>query len=659
VSTIVKTALLRRIVPYLIVVFGFAIRVHAIDATWIDGDRANPHGVALQMVDQLSRGEFTDRLLFSDDSSIGLPNGPVVTYIWVAVSLFDRSLWVATAFGLLANALAVAVVYALGRRCYGWTTGALAAALLAGSNWGMYLARGMWHPGQLEISVAVVACLLAIGVQRRRPWPLLWGFIAAGLTAGQYFAALLVPFQSAVATAFAGGWRPPLRRTWLAGLGVCLAGLVAIVLSMTLTGRLTADSFTRISLLNSDGGGLTPTQLQARDITPFNRDPVGHFLRLVTNRDYAQVWTDPGMLAFGVREPLTQVLAALLSVFVVAGLLRMALHWREPVNRFLLFWAALPIVALLAIAALKSDFRIPVYYLLLAAPVGYIAAGYGGTSALRAARAGPALTAAICAALIALPACNAIAAAETVQKQAFIQVDFIPLKWARQLGDLWRRECTLVNGSNFGWDLSLIQSPERWRRGGTSYNEMSSIWTFPIEGGACALKQAGAPLPHAELLPLALDDGTIVRTYRAQPYDVPSEIQATVNLGWSLLEFSVPKHARTGETVHVRHAWRVDALPDEPHTNWYFGPFIKLIALDGTVVVDIDDAVALEGWQWRPGEVQVSEVELALPGDLAPGTYRVESSLFDPNQKKNAVYFRTADPATPILTLEHAMEVQP
>lgn len=110
------------------------------------------------------------------------------------------------------------------------------------------------------------------------------------------------------------------------------------------------------------------------------------------------------------------------------------------------------------------------------------------------------------------------------------------------------------------------------------------------------------------------------------------------------MSFDAPPTAAPGSMLTVRHAWRVDALPGEPFADWYHAPFVKLIAPDGRIVVDVDGAVALPGWQWRAGEAQVSEVDLALPDDLPPGEYRLQSSLFDPDQKKNAVYFNVGNP---------------
>jgi hypothetical protein len=651
---------LKRLAPFLIILFAFAARIYALDTTYVDGDRANPHGMALLMVYQVTRGEFTDLLLFADDASTGIPNGPVANYVWAAVSLFERSLLSATAFGLMANVVAVAVVYALGRRCFDWTTGVVAATLIATSNWGVFLARGMWHPGQVEVSVVVTASLLAMGVQMHKPTYLFWGFIGALLTAGHYFGAMVMPFQAAIATLAAGAWKPPLRRAWLAGLGVGIAGLVIFVLAMALTGRFTADRLAGISLFNREAGVVTEGDLIARDITPFNRDPIAHFLRLASNRDYAVTWTSHESTGYALREPLTQFVSLVISAIMIAGLLRMALQWRKPANAFLLLWAALPIAALLLIAALKRDFRIPVYYLLLTVPTMYIAGGQGVSWLLGKlnTRRQVAVAMAACAALAAVPAWNFAAAAETVYAQKLIDPGFIPLKWAQQLGRQWQRECSTLNGSNYWWDLSLYETPAQWRPNGTRDNDVSSIWSFRPEGGTCALTRRKEPMVNSALLTLPLDDGSVIRTDRALPYAMPQEVTMTVNLGWSLLEYSAPAQAQAGDVISVTHVWRVDALPNEPFAAWYFTPYIKLIAPDGRVVASIDNAVALRGQDWRAGDLQGSAVLLPLPANLPAGEYTIQSSLFDPNQKKNAVYFSAARPSEPILTLERAITVQ-
>lgn len=649
----------RRVIPLVTVVLAFAARVFALDTTYVDGDRANPHGMALLLVHQLSRGEFTDLLLFADNASVGLPNAALMNYLWALISLVDRSLMMPTAFGLIANTLVVALVYLVGRVCFGWTTGVIASTLSAMSNWGVYLARGVWHPGQLEVSVALAAALLTLGIARCSGKLLFWGWVGVLVAAGGYFGAFFTPIPAAVGTLISGAWQRPLRRAWLAGALVCAVGISAFVVALFLTGRFSLQEIGRVSLFAQNERGLTEEELAARDITPFNRNPIGHFFRLASNQDYARVWTAPDVEMFPVREPLSQVVAWLVNAGVALGLLRMLLNGHNPASRLLLAWAALPLAALYLIVALKYDFRVPPYYLLLTSPTMYLAGGYGLAGVVeRLRRATPLGLSLLCALLVIPPSWNFVAAATTVYRQPLISPGFMPLRWSLRLGQLWQQECRTINGSNFWWDLSLIQSPERWRPAGARFNELSSIWTFPPEGGTCAIEQAGAPLPNSEVLSLPLEDGSVIRTYRALPYNVRRPISLTVNLGWSLLAFDVPERASPGEILVVRHAWHVDALPNEPHAHWYFAPFVKVFAPDGSLVLDVDRAAALLGAEWRVGEVQVSEVRVPLPASLPVGVYRVQSSLFDPNQKKHAVYFHINDPSTPILFLERTLRVE-
>ena len=113
---------LKRLAPYLIILFAFAARIYALDTTYVDGDRANPHGMALLMVNQVSRGQFTDLLLFAD-VVYRHPQWP------------GRKLRMGRRFALRKVAAVRNRVwpdgkcvcrgrrYALGRSCFDWTTG--------------------------------------------------------------------------------------------------------------------------------------------------------------------------------------------------------------------------------------------------------------------------------------------------------------------------------------------------------------------------------------------------------------------------------------------------------------------------------------------------------------------------------------------------------
>jgi hypothetical protein len=60
---------------------------------------------------------------------------------------------------------------------------------------------------------------------------------------------------------------------------------------------------------------------------------------------------------------------------------------------------------------------------------------------------------------------------------------------------------------------------------------------------------------------------------------------------------------------------------------------------------------------WRPGDIIISNVRLKVPADAAPGIYKLKISLFDPNQKVNAVFFVPGAPDKPILNLERSLTI--
>ncbi len=644
----------KRVVPLVIVLLAFAVRVLAMDTAWIDGDRANPHGLGIIALDVAARGDWANFPLFSDDASIGLPNPPLLTYLYALAAATGRSLSMANALGLIANTLAVAAAFGIGRRAHSWMAGALAATLMAGSNWGVFMARGTWHPTPLEPGLVFSAWLLLAGATRQRTRLQLAGFILAAATAFSYVTAFVLLAQAPLAVRAAGGaWRGFVR-----GALICTATLALYVVLLAAGGRL--SNLASIGLLRPAQPVTSEADLRARDITPENRSPLGHFLRLATNASYAVTWTEPSLPGYALRRSLEDVQSTALSVAVLAGLVMAMLRLRRAPYRFLLVWALVPLSVLYVLVLRRDDFRVAPYYLLFTSPVAHVLAGVSMASLLKRVRASAATCVALCAMLSIIPAWNFAAAAQTVYAAPFNGVvDFMPLRWSQRLGRLWRDQCPRMIIDNFWWAISLRESSNGVRRGALRQNEISTAWSIDPNGGTCALKQIGPPPPNAELLALTLEDGSVLRTYRALPYRAPAEAQPLpVNLGWTLLDHSVTPTARAGATLTVTHAWRIDMLPSEPHASWFYAPFVKLISADGAVIIDINGASALEGWAWQPGEIISSDVTLSLPAGLPPGEYTVQSSLFDPNQKKNAVYFDPARPGEPILTLTRQVVVE-
>ena len=76
-------------------------------------------------------------------------------------------------------------------------------------------------------------------------------------------------------------------------------------------------------------------------------------------------------------------------------------------------------------------------------------------------------------------------------------------------------------------------------------------------------------------------------------------------------------------TLDLLTAWEVDAATDLDLVT-----FAHLLAEDGTLVSQ-DDRMAAPSWQWQPGDRFVHVHRLALPADLAPGSYVIELGLYD------------------------------
>jgi hypothetical protein len=85
---------------------------------------------------------------------------------------------------------------------------------------------------------------------------------------------------------------------------------------------------------------------------------------------------------------------------------------------------------------------------------------------------------------------------------------------------------------------------------------------------------------------------------------------------------------------------------------------VDLTRPDGSKAVSIDNAPSVIGWNWRAEDYIVSSVRLNVPAD-ATGEYALRLSLFDPNQKKNAVYFDPREPGEPIIAIIRPLTVKP
>lgn len=114
--------------------------------------------------------------------------------------------------------------------------------------------------------------------------------------------------------------------------------------------------------------------------------------------------------------------------------------------------------------------------------------------------------------------------------------------------------------------------------------------------------------------------------------------QAEWTLGVRFGGYEPPGRARPGETAELQIAWRVGegyaapepaigASPDPPPQP--FRTFVHVLGSDGQPIAGYDRFDA-DVFTLRAGDVIVQEYRLALPADLAPGNYTLETGFYDP-----------------------------
>jgi hypothetical protein len=280
-------------------------------------------------------------------------------------------------FGLLT----IAAAYRWARQAFGWSTGLLAAALLAVSFWPLAASRQALRAGILPF-LAVMAILFfwqivqprpgnetAGPAARRRQLLVVAGFaLAVAATLHTYLAArvlwLLFPlFLLYLALAhrafFRRSWRPVL-------IGLLAAGLLVIPMFAYLQAHPEAD--TRLEML--DG----PLQNLAQG----NLGPVFENIR---DALLAFVWPGYGDQFLAYNIPGRPVFETATAVFFVLGLGACLWRWRQPANALLLLWFGAGIIPSLVTGPTANTTRnmggLAAVYLLPA--VGFMAlAGWTG-----------------------------------------------------------------------------------------------------------------------------------------------------------------------------------------------------------------------------------------------------------------------------------------
>lgn len=676
-----------------VVLLAFALRLHGLEHVRQNYDRAYPHGLGIAMREAIAGGRLDQVPTVSLVASINLPNPAGASAFYALLTAIEPSPYVATALNAMLGALVAAIAYSLARRLFGTWAGVAAGLLASASVWSAWVARGAWLQGSIEAMAALAAWLLINGIAHGRPRHLFAGLAWVALCMQTYLVAfgLLAQALAALMVGAVGVLRsaPALRRAALAGLALCALSALLYLGAVAASRAPLSGAIDNPNAANEQtaGGAL-------------NLDPVNHALRIASGRDFENTFVAPDSPGFALRDQASDLRATIIDGLLVIGIIMTAMVGagvgaglrpapttaavaRATAAAIVLAWFALPVAATFIIGnAVMREWKVHVFYLLLTSPMPYVLAGapFGlleraagrlsrpGARALRGALAGLAALA------LAIAGWNADGDVAAAVRFPYTHDGLysLPLKWQMALAREAAATCdALSNEEDAMWLTSLTGSARRVRANGFRASGSGTVWQVAPDLQQCVLSvaggtvAAGTPVRRIEIPGQKSTDGTpVVAEVITSPPAAPSPSRAVadgrgmaINLGWTLLDLAAPSAARPGEAVTVTHVARVDQLPAEPYASWYFAPFVKLIGPDGQALAQVDDAPAIEGWAWRPGEVMITDVQLRLPVGLAPGEYSLEVSLFDPNQKKNAVYFDPVAPGSPVVTIRRTLSV--
>lgn len=659
----------RRWLPAFFVVWlALAFRIADLEHVRQNLDRAVPHGLGIAILEAVLEGRWHDLPRASLTASINLPNPAGTSYFYALLTALDSHPYLPTALNAMLGAVVAAVAFATARTLWGEAAGVLAGVLAATSLWSRWVARGAWLQGPLEAMSALGFWLLFTALAQRNTQRLLGGCLWAAACLHTYLVAAGLAVQTALSTLLGAIAQTP--RPWRA----LLLGMASLGASTTLLfGALLSSGTTLEGVLRNPSAYNEVTR--AGEI---NLDALRHFLRLASGRDFENTFVEADTPLFALRDRLSDARADLVEVLIGFGLTLAVLHARRDANRLglLLFWGGLPTISALAISnAVMRDWKVHVFYLTLSTPLPYVLAGAPfGTLAQRV-RAG-ATSLAVGTALIsaALSTWNAHGETEAVLRFPYHHDGLysLSLHHQQQLAAIARAQgCRVLVGEEEGLWLASLWGSAQQARSELRSRAAGAIWQVTPYGDTCAIRMdhdTPPPLARAfsfDLGGLKRTDRTPARAvvYRSQPYPeaiAPPPDALTVNFGegWRLLHLQAPTRATPGERITLVHVWRVGAMPDEPFGLWYFAPFVKLLDADGKELLQVDRAPALLGYQWRSGHVLVSSVYLDVPVDLSAGSYTLAMSLFDPNQKKNAVYFDPLAPNMPIITIPTRVSIE-
>jgi len=692
-----------------IVLLGFALRVHRLDAVRHEFDRGFPHGLGIAILESIVDGRWSDLPVVSSATSVALPNPPLASYIWAVVAVVDRSPFTATALSAMLNVLVVAMTYALASRLFGARVAWPAALLAASSPWAIHTARGAWVQGWLELAAVCAAWLVMSALKRNSARRLIAGALITAALIQTYLLAFGVAAQVIAAIVVAGARkRAPLMPAALAAV------ILAASASLFAVAAITSGSMSSLA----DGIGAAGFD-KYPEMGPSLPNPFGiridytaaaRTAAMTSGRGYDALVTNdlgPGFISDADRS-LSSARSLLVEVLLVVGFGMAVWRARQSVaHRWMAVWIAVPILSAVIAGILRPKADFLEFYFLMTQPAGYaLAALPVGASISPASPTGrrKILSATIigCALALALaPAPLLMRFAEGTLAQPLIRnlrfgtpavdrLPTLPLRWQPAVRAVWQQHCqTLDDATPQNWLISMSESGHVARAGRWAASGDSHQWMVSPAGGDCVTLADSLPV-HADAFPVQLGASAAITVYRSRMWpgdsvnDTGQSARAksewrsldghvyaltapapplVTNLGWSLAGIAeqmpiLPGTQTDGGVVEVTYVWRIDRLPNEPHAGWVFDCFAQLIDAAGNEIA-VARAPGLPGAVWQPGQLIAITLRAPMPAyalhaDHSANDYTLRISLYDPQQKKNAVFFDPAWPDRPILFLEHS-----
>lgn len=653
-----------QLLPLLVLCLAFGLRMHGSETGWIFKDQTYLRGQGLFALDNIANGRWSELPIFTYASSSGLFNPALMVYVWAALAAIDKGQLFATIVNLMIDFLSVPMVYALARATTNRSSALLAMTLAAVSPWAIGVARGTWQPGQLAVCFALVAWLVIGGMVRERPRWIVAGFAAAAVLMWTYTLAFALVAQAALASLilFKRSLTRPVVTGWI------IAGLS----TLTMFGLAYATG--QISGVSRFANWATNDSQNLR-LTGIVDDPFILALRLNSWFDYVRAWVDAGVplwpLGQGFNFAWSVVIMMLTGIGLLSALVAVIARKRSLTLAVALSaWFLLPVATFALMRASTGGYLIQQYYLMLSVPAGYLLPAW--VLHVLAKRIRPVQPSALlrlpitAAVLAAFPfaAWTSLGAAQSARAQGYVgTLVYMPLHEAERLSEHWRGSgCELMHAARYENDMPWIAS--LWRRPdnirdeyNSEFTAESSVWALTPGQTNCLMLEEAHALPMTAVTPYLFANGKTAYDYRANAAvgTTPDDAYSS-NIGWSLIDLRTPMKASAGMTTTVSHIWRIDSLPGEPYTAWYFAPNVKLVAADGRVVGEYWGKSIL-GSMWRAGDEVRSGINMHIPADVAPGDYILKVSLFDPNQKKNAVYFSAQKPGEPIVIIERPIRI--